>query len=368
MKHVWWVLVLLACGPSTSPEAETWTSREFLSQAKTDKSFGGLPTRRLGVNSGDVIPWREVPFETQDSVQVSSERGLPVWPAFAEGHTASMLITEIWQDHPTPWVQPVYQFRSTGAARSDRGIFAVGVDSTFYTPYWRAEWVMVTDELATDALTSVTDVLNSKLPVSKGAMVVCPIVPSDVFLASTDGKTVVRPLTGEPVTALKHAEAWVDGTAVTYLGIGIDRQTVTDKELPIETPIYFFVRSDGQTYSLPPVLPDEPTRHSLHRRYNVTLPGTFGVFVPSARPELRQFLEAEGAPVPPADPLIAEATARPYLLRVASNPSCFAKAADFPASCHWLDSQSALEATVGQDVRFRTEVLITASTLQVGGM
>lgn len=367
MKHAWWVLLLVACGPSTLPQAKTWTTREFLAQAKADKSFGGLSTRKLGVNSGDVIPWRSVPFEKEDSVQ-GPGRGLPVWPAFAEGQTASLLITEIWQDHPTPWVQPVYQFRTDGKPRADlRGIFAVGLDSTFYTPFWRAEWAVVGAETGAETFTSVVSVLDSKVPVSQGAMVVCPIVATDVFLASTDGATVVRPLTGEAVPYLVHAEAWVDGTVVTYLGLGIDRQTVTETALPIETPIYFFVRSDGQGYSLPPVLPDAPARHSLHRRYNVTLPPSFGVFVPNARAELRQFLEAEGAPVPSADPLIAEATARPYLLRVASNPSCFAKAAEFPSTCHWLDSQSALEATVGQDVRDRTEVLIAASTLQVGG-
>lgn len=361
-------MLAVACGPSTVPKAEAWTTREFLKKSTTDALFGGIPTRRLGVNEGAVIPWREKPFEAQDSVQLSG-RGLPVWPAFADGKTASMLITEIWQNHPTPWVQPVYQFRTDGKPRPDlRGIFAVGVDSTFYTPFWRAEWAAVGADTGSEAFTSVTSVLDSKVAVTRGAMVVCPIVPNDVLLASADGTTAVRPLTGEPVPSVTRAEAWVDGTVVNYLGVGINRQTVTENALPIETPMYFFVRADGQGYSLPPILPADPTKHSLHRRYNVVLPSSAGVFVPPVRTELRQLLADEGAPVPAADPLIAEETSRPYLLRVATNPSCFTKAAEFPSSCHWLDSQVALEAAIGQDVRVRTEVLITASTLQVGAL
>ncbi len=360
------VLVLLACGPSTAPPAKTWTAFELVANAKQDKDFGAISSRKLAVKTGDPIPWRSRPFEFDDSRQGEGS-GLPLWPAFADGQTASMLITEIWRDHPTPWVQPVYQF----AGRSDlRGLFPVGVKSTFYTPYWRAMLATVPAETTNDTFTSVPALLDANVPLQKSVMVVCPIVPSDTFIAVPPGAlNAVRPMSGETVAQLTHSQAWVDGALVDYLGIGFDRQTVTENELPVETPIYFFVKVAGagkQGYSLPPVLPTDPTRHSLHRRYEVAIPANAGAFVTADRPELARLLRDEGVLVPDADPTILDAVARPYLLRVATNPECFANGANFPASCRWLDSQTALEAAINQDVRARTEVLMTVSTRQVG--
>ena len=270
------LLIIIGCGPAASDSAKTWTTREMVANARQDKNFGGLSTRMLAVSAGDPIPWRSRPFEADDVVQ-GEGRGLPLWPAFAEGQTATALITEIWLNHPTPWVQPVYQFLTDGQGRSDlRGIFPVGVDSTFYTPYWRAELATVPRETTPETFKSATSLLDARVPLQKYVMVVCPIVPRDVFIAVPSGaKKAARPLSGEPVDLLDHAEAWVDDKVVTYFGVGFDRQTVTEQELPIETPIYFFVKTPGSgkpSFTLPPVLPNQPARHSLHRRYEVTLP------------------------------------------------------------------------------------------------
>ena len=371
LKALWCAVALMGCGPSTTPPAKVWTTREFVANAKNDKDFGQISTRLLAVAEGDPIPWRSKPFAVDDAIQAKGP-ALPLWPAFAEGRTATVLITEIWRDHPTPWVQPVYQFvTEDGKPATDfRGVFAVGVDSTFYTPYWRAELATVPSSATGDTFTSVTSILDARLAVRASVMVVCPIVPREVFVATADSDlSPVRPLSGEPVDAPGRAEAWVDGKVVTYLGVGFDRQTVTDDERPVETPIYFFTKSPGaggKGFTLPPILPDAPARHSLHRRYDIGLPANAGVFVSANREALRARLKSEGATVPEVDAAIPEAVAKRYLLRVASDTSCFSSAALFPSGCTWLDSQTAVETIIGQDVRFRTEVLMTVSTLQLG--
>lgn len=368
--HALLLTLALGCGPLTEPPAKTWTVREFVANATQDKNFGGLSSRRLAVKAGDPIFWRSRPFEADDVLQ-GPGAAVPLWPAFAEGKTASILITEIWQNHPTPWVQPVYQFRTDGAPRTDlRGLFAVGVDSAFYTPYWRAKLANVPAHTAPTTYTSVPALLDANVPLQDSVMVVCPIVPTAVGIARPAGDLVaVRPLSQELVPPVALGEAWVDGTVVNYLAVaGGNRQTVTDR-LPNETPMYFFVKTPGaqqKPFSLPPVLPDEPTRHSLHRRFDIALPAGAGAFVMAHQPELKALLEGEGVRVPNVDPQISDVIGRPYLLRVATNPSCFENLQDFPHSCRWLDSQDAVESAVGQDVRFRTEVLLTVSTLQLG--
>lgn len=304
MKRAWLVLLFIGCAPSTEPPARFWSSFEFAANASQDKDFGGISSRKLAVTSGERIPWRAQPFEPEDSRQGDGV-GLPLWPAFAEGQTASMVITEIWRDHPTPWVQPVYQF----AGRSDlKGIFPVGVKSTFYTPYWRAYFATVPESTSDETFKSAVSLLDSKAPLQKSVMVVCPIVPRDMVLAVPSGAPgPVRPLSGEAVTQLQQSEAWVDDALVWYLGIGFDRQTVTENELPVETPLYFFVPVPGagkEGFSLPPILPNEPMRHSLHRRYEVAIPATAGAFVSADRPELAGLLRNEGVRVPNADAAI----------------------------------------------------------------
>jgi hypothetical protein len=357
-------LIATSCGPLTIAESETWTTRSFTKFARADQDFGGLSSRTLAVAQGDLIPWRSRPFDTEDFRQ-GSGFGLALYPAFAQGKTASMLITEVWENHPTPWVQPVYQFVKGGSPI--RGIFAVGVESTFYTPFWRAERASVPDETGPAVYTSAASVLDAKLSVTQGSMVVCPIIPSDLNVAAAPDETVaLRPLSGEPVNVVAHSQAWVDGATVDYFGVGLDRITVTETGLPVETPIYFFVSATGATLSLPAILVDDATRHSLHRRYDIVLPASFGVFVSANRPELKSYIQGEGVHVPEADPAIADAVAKPYLLRVATNPECFKADGGFPSGCHWLDSQTAVEAAIGQDIRRRTETLMTVSTLQGG--
>ncbi len=376
MIRLAWCGVALAwfagCGPSTFEASKVWSAREFAANGRNNKNFGLLSSKKLGVLSGDPIPWRSKPFESQDTLQAPGVRGLPLWPAFAEGQTASVIITEIWYHHPTPWVQPVYQFRTGDQPRTDlKGVFAVNVNSTFYTPYWRAELATVPADTGPTTFTSVPAILNANLEVHPSVMVICPIVPADVNVAMAEGETTPRrPITGEPAPfPSQHAQAWVDGVVVDYLPLGYDRQTVNERGLPDESPMYFFVKTAGAEqlpFSLPPVLPDAPTRHSLMRRYDVALDSTHGVFVPANRPELRALLSGEGAPVPDVDPAITDDAAKPYILRVATKPSCFLSAATFPNGCGWLDSQAALEAAIGQDVRVPTEALLTVTTLQVG--
>lgn len=69
-----------ACGP-LPPEAKPsklWSSKDFVASARQDKTFGFIPSRLLGVESGEVIPWRSAPFEfTQSTSQGVKNSALP---------------------------------------------------------------------------------------------------------------------------------------------------------------------------------------------------------------------------------------------------------------------------------------------------
>ena len=344
-------LLLAACNPGpASPLAKTWSTRDF---SKPTGNFGGfLPSELMALEGASL--------RFQPGNQASGN-GLILFPAVADRAVASFIITDIWQDHPEPWVQPVWAPLDENGAPVEgvSNIFPVDVDSTFYSPFWRAE-LLFTPGLTPTTFRSGRDVLNAKVERRSGAIILCPIVPLGTRIAGDDSGSK-EPLTLRPVKVpTTTTRAWVDGREVAYLAVGADRVQADGQNLR-EALAYFFVSAAGQRpLPVATVLSAEPTRNSLVRRVDVVIPPNAAPFVPSNRPELKALLEAREVAMPMVNPALD--VFPEYTLRVATNASCFEDPA-FPTACTWLDTPAVLDALpvdrrIVQDVQLAIGVVL----------
>lgn len=333
---------LAACnaGPA-APTAKVWSSREYLAGHGQPLDFGGFAPAELLALTGEEL--RFMP----DARTQQGGPGLTLFPGVTDSKVAAFAITDIWANHPQPWVEPVWAplDENGNKVMGVWNVFPVDVDSTFYSPFWRAE-LLFTPGLTKDTYKSSRDVLNAKVERRSSAIVLCPIVPlrdeGDELHFADDGSGPRDPLTLQPLTLpAKPTRAWVDGHAVGYFDFGADR-AAADQQTLQESSAYFFVSAPGERpLPLAAVLPAEAKRHSLVRRVDVVMPASAAPFVPSNRPELKAMLEARAVAVrtvPGALDAFPE-----FALRVAGSPSCFDEPT-FPAGCDWLDTPQRLQA------------------------
>ncbi len=207
----------------------------------------------------------------------------------------------------------------------------------------------------------------------------CPIVPSDLSgLAAPAGQAPVRPFSHEPVQVPPIVSAYADGAPATYIDFGLDRQVddLYDNEgdgIVEAADFYVFAKDlpDGgrSLYNLPAILPDDALHHAYVRRSDVVLAGE-AVFVPAANTALHdevvKFLGDAGV-VPAADPLIPTDLGNRYMLRVATDASCFDNVNVFPQGCTWLDSEDAIDNLVPPSRVIETKVTLTATAVLLGG-
>lgn len=340
-------LLLLACGPAPGPLAKVWTPREFLArQAVTAPIFGGWAPAELLVTEGQPIPFSR---QTQ-----GPKEGLTVFPGVSEGRALGFIIVDLWQDHPEPWVQPVWVPATATAPHEPRPraitLFPVGLDSTFYSPWWRMQLVPVEDGVT---LTTSKEVLDRRV-LPPGPLVLCPVVsPGTVGVAAAAGERPRHPLTGAPLVTPEHRGAFVDGATVTYLELGAERAPFDGQRL-LEAELFVFVRG-GAPLPVAAVWPPAPRGHGFLRRVEVPVPPGAAFFVPAARPDLRAPLGELAPMVSPALDGFTE-----YALRLARDPACF-EAATFPAACDWLDTHEKVRALPGA---VRRPVQLTAAVLE----
>jgi hypothetical protein len=334
------LVLLAACSAGPEKPAKRWTTRDFLAKQGQLLDFGGWQPGELLTPEGGALPF-------QPGVQAGGP-GLTLFPAISEGEAAAFVITDLWQDHPQPWVQPVWIPLDENGTQPEgvRNVFPVDVDATFYSPFWRAEWIL-TPGLTPTTYQSARDVLSSKRALRDGTVILCPLVPEGTSFAN-DGTGPRNPMTLATLSLPRGTRlAWVDGVPVSYLNFGADRAPAYDQgQGLVDAEAYFFVSAAGERpLPLAAVLPADPLKHSFVRRIDVVLPGGAAPFVPSNRPELRRLLEARGLVVPDA-PAALDGFAS-YALRVARDPACFGDP-NFPAACDWLDSEEKLDALPGK--------------------
>ncbi|MEW5738719.1 MAG: hypothetical protein AB1938_07315 [Myxococcota bacterium] len=333
------VLVALSgCAEPEGLEAKVWTVEDFLRLAPEGQDLGGFRADQLVVLEGQPIPFRSRPYAASDVLQ-GPGYGLTPFPAFADGQPASFTVTEIWFAHPTPWIQPGYVMASRLTPEptplGGLNIFPVGVEATFYSPFWQLFYALAPDA-GQDEFRSATAVLGAHLPLQRASLVYCPLAPADGGVAAPAGVDagpthpwlLVDDVGGDggwPQAArpMPMATSWVDGTRVPYFRGGVDRIEGVD-QLPVEHPLYTFAvaASDGgrALLPIPAVLPEEPFRSSFVRRTDVLVGASSAVFVPPDRPELIALLRGMGVKV--ACPQLDESTARLRLGAVIDQASC----------------------------------------------
>ncbi|MER2561635.1 MAG: hypothetical protein ABTQ32_12990 [Myxococcaceae bacterium] len=346
MRHLVVVVLLAsACVPPAGPLAKVWTPREFFAKrAETKPLFGGWAPSELLVTEGQPIPYST---RTQ-----STGEGLPVFPGVSEGRAIGFVITDVWQDHPQPWIQPVWMSSSRDAPSARRvgveNVFPVALDSTFYSPWWRMRFVPIDDG---EVLTHSKQVLD-RGNVIDGAMVMCPFTGRDSIDVAAEAGGVRHPLTSKLLKGAEKAKGFVDGVLHPYLDFGPGRAQWHDQEL-VAADLFVFTRA-GAALPVATIWPADPARNGFLTRVEVPVPAGAAFFVPSNRPDLRMAL---GTLAPDVDPALDGFPE--YALRLARTSACFSTP-NFPASCDWLDTQAKVKVLPGQK---RTTVQLSAAVL-----
>lgn len=361
------LLACCACGSNPAPPAGAlWTTFDFVAAQKGSR-FDGQVTQ-----AGQPLRLLSAPFSSTVVNQDPATPGLTVFPAFSEGRPAAYVTTEIWEQFPRIWVQPLYvpvqSYDANGPVFYPSGDSVFGIDATsrFYSPYWQV-YYFVTDKPNT--YRSAKAILDAGFELHEGPGKFCAISPEGLGPAQPAGAAgPVRPLSGEAIGAPAAGQAYVDGHRVYYVDLGNDRfrwDPVT--KVVTESALFGFavrgasgeaalvdlpkVGGTGPLFSgIPALAPGgRPQFGGLWHLYSVLLPKTAAVYVPSGKPALRASVEAQGlaAPPPPAGRDGDDA----LTLKVAADKACFATAAAFDA-CTWLDSQAQIEAQVAD---FRLE-------------
>jgi len=379
---VLWLLALSTCAPPQGLEAKAWTVKDFLA-LPADRDLGGWKAGDLVAREGEIIKFRDTTWGHADVAQ-GPGYGLTAFPAFVDGEPASFLVTEIWFAHPTPWVQPGWIMVSElggdyPPVKGTLGIFPVGDDATFYSPFWRQVFVLAPGA-SRDTYRNAKEVLDAQKPMQEGAVVYCPLAPADGGVVKAAGEDAgVHPwILGEDVGLAAGAPvglkeplkrtAWIDGVEAPYFGMGPGRvRDGYNGVLPEESALYTFVVDgpDGgpQPLMIPAVLQPSPFERSFVRRIDVKLPAHAAVFVPEGFGRLGAELAAAGAPhvEVPTD----EGTARARRGAVIRDVQCLTPDAGL-SGCVLLDSEAEI-LTLGDAYVSPSQTTLAIDVVQAGG-
>ncbi len=319
---------LAACAPDAVPP-KAWNLGNF---GEAGRNFGGFDSNYF------VTPVDSAQFpHLVDNVR----KGVTVFPAFEEGQSVALVVTEIWSNWPTPWIEPVYK-------SGEVVFFAVNRKSSFYSPFWSLV-------LLPDGLTTIEQVTraSAESKVDLVNAIYCPLtVPGLTELASS-----VVPMTGLPIDAIpKATDVVVAGETELqqYFDFGADRFG-REGSRPIETPLYVFVDAQQKALPLPFVVPSNAARQSFWRRIEVRIPETAAVVVAKARAGAFRPLLGNVTVIEQPD------TERSAPVRLLRDQGCLRNGV-VTATCEFLDSESAI-VKLPEASRKRTETTLAAGRL-----
>jgi hypothetical protein len=381
--------VLAGCGASEAePGVDTglgrprlWTlfdARRALAEGRRIATTADLP---------DGIDAQEILAPAMDGTAT-----LRIIPAFSEGAPAAYVMPELWADFYQVWAQPWYVLVTAWDAKSpsqDRvknadgsnaaPIIDVGPDSLFYSPFWVVTYAVVPAGADPARYVSSRQIFEDRLPLHPGVLWTYSLRPDDVKLGATPP---VHPFLQTPVASfLSEAPlAWLEGQAIGYFNEGSSNFTAGDTLVVDETPLYELARRgpDGaaETLGAPRVMGSGPPfaggaadapggkpRFGAYSRLHLAVaPATAAAFDPDASPGAAAALKGAGI-----DPQAYRGRVAANAVKVASSDVACFEAADFPASCAWLDSQAHIEATLGRANITRTEVSACTPLVFYGG-
>jgi hypothetical protein len=350
MTRLWVGVLLLSvgCTPATELPEKTWFAADFLA----GKHPAWAPATLFALPAGAAAPWSGPRWGTP--AVTASGPSIVAQPGWVAGQGVAFVVMDVWQDHPTPWVQPVYTaLREDGSRVPDApNLFPVSTDSTFYSPFWYTNLVTVPQATTAAEVTTVSALLGHELAFDEGPGVLCPITPEGTRVLSdqADGGVHHPFWLEQQLQAPDARHALVEGAPTPYLHFGTDRFPFDEAQLPVAADAWFFVTGDpacdATEFRLPPVLVDDADRRAFVHRVQVSLdPSTMAVFLPAGFDALRRQYLACGMRVVTAPASVDPSLARKQLLKVITDTSCLAPdAGTFPSGCGWLDSEAAIDA------------------------
>lgn len=359
MKRALGVVLLLAsasaCVEQEQPEAKFWRVRDMWKPENELADFGGWKPRQLVATVGTPLFFEEsTSLDGGLGADVAMlNDGLVVQPGVAGGVSAPFVITEIWKNHPVPWIQPVWVPRRPSTSNAPPlavNVFSLSDDSTFYSPFWQLE-IVFNEGLKDDneGFRSARDVLSvmgaKDTRRVAGPLVFCPVLPKDVLFAQ-NRHGVRDPISLAAITQMDPARALAEKEVIWYRDFGSNRFAAND-QLPIASRAYFWVASPGgPVLPIAAVLPNQPKARSFVTRFDISIPpapqfATMGVYVPLSRPELRARLINGGVRAPA--PSLANGDVPERALQMVRDTTCFTTGAI--ATCEWIDSEAAVLAS-----------------------
>lgn len=386
-------LCAAACSSTVDPlEGRLWTMSDLIG-AHHDESPD------VFVAPGDPLRFLSAPFSLATNIkQDPAIGGLTVFPAYLQADVSAFVTTEVWDEFPRIWAQPVYvpvtsvdPVTGPQLLAGAKPVFGVPGTSRFYSPYW-ITWYVVVPSGFNGTFTSVAQVLDSHYPLVQGPNAYWSLCPANVSIAHEDGKLPVRPFTYEPLKQRTVQEGWVDGNPVFFLSFGRDRFTTADSKVVTEVAQYRFALRGPDGLPIPLDLPPVTGTGARGAPKAISAPNNIpqfgalshefyamlqtrptdplpGVFVPLSLPALRAKIASEmGSQFVPEPGPVAEALPErdQFILRVAIDGSCFT-AGDFPAGCTWLDTQANVENLLPVQAIYDTHRFSATAIVLFGG-
>ena len=316
--------------------------------------------------------------------------------AFAQGKPMAYITTDFWANYDRIWLQPMYFLVTAwdknppeaNRLKKDDGvspvgpIFSVGPASAFYSPYWQVFYVEVPAGTPPRKYTSARQLFDDGLVVHPASNRFASIGPASVSLPLAEDMTFLyadlesylAPGTtlASVVTSSQSLTGWLDGAAVSYVDFGTENFAADANRVVEDVPLFLFMapQADGTFAPLgaPNVggvaplfsrLPGQvsPTHRphfgALWRLHFVNLPATAAMF---SVDDASQLIAAGGD----------AAALGLKVRRVALDGACF-DTLDAFAGCVWLDSQAAIEETLGAGAITRTALQPACPFVMYGG-
>jgi hypothetical protein len=344
-----WGIAMVAAGVgcgavSTEPRAQLITLFDLVPAADS----GGT------VAAGTSLP---AGFPATKFVAPGAASGQPDWlrtgHGFIDGQPATWVTTELWLNFNQVWAQPLYRAMKGGQLLDDPNVaapwvFAVGPDSSLYSPFWEVYGFEVPDDVDVSTVLdvrSVLDLANRTGGLTSFGARFTSLAPDDVVNSPDAADTAYYADDG----------AWDGAGNHRYIDFGPDQFTYNEKnDVVRETPFFIFVnRGAGGAFQSAGFL---------------GVGGTHALF--SSAPSLTGAGGAAGGSS--ASSVIIEPSFgglwRIYLVET-FNPTAQAdgRVLDCLPSggCLTLDGQSAIEA-LGAERIHRTEILTATPLLTLG--
>jgi hypothetical protein len=320
---------------------------------------------------------------------------IPLKPAFTEGAFSPYMTTNLWQNMPEVWIQPMYIFvnwnaetkRGTPAGRP--WIFTVGPTSRYHSPFWRVYWVELPAQPRAE-YTSSDQIFADHLVLHEGPGRLVSLVPKGTRIGDLAGTAPWYG--GHPTSALTvRSSDYLDGNEVSAIDFGQDRFEWNNDLEVVEQPLFVFfachgggsncelamVPNVGGTGPLfarrPAIAPGgKPRFGSFWRLYFVSLPDSpsLRVFVPPG--DDSQYMNAieDAVKVMPGtleftpDAAVAAEANKHFMQMAVNGDTCFHSPESF-AGCRWIDSQQALEENLPSAIA-RTGITVTCPFVGYG--